>query len=51
MNSLTDMPQILIEQLGRPTGMFNQFDFLNSKLSGLTLIELVLFAGKAGFSS
>ena len=48
MNPLTDLPQILIRELGRPTGMFLA-RFKNSKFSGFTLIEKVWFTGKAEF--
>ena len=40
-----NLPQLLIGKLGRPTGMFLSW-FLDSKLSGSTLIAKIQFHGK-----
>ena len=47
MNPWTDLPQILIGELGRPTGIFIA-SFNNSKLRGLNFVGKT--EGKAGFS-
>jgi len=49
VNPLTDLPQILIREYSRPTEML--LVLKASKLSGMTLIEKVWIAGKAGFPS
>ena len=40
MNPRTDLPQIIIRELGRTSGMFLAW-FKSSKLSGLTFIAKV----------
>ena len=48
MNPLTDLPQILIRELGRTTGVFLVW-FKNSDMSKLTFLDKVKFPGKVGF--
>ena len=44
-NPWTELPQILIREIGRTTGMFFVW-FWDSKLSGSTLIAKIFFTGK-----
>ena len=45
---MTDLPQILIGELNRTTGMFLAW-YKISKLNISTIIKKTLFQGKAGF--